>query len=103
MTPDPILIEIRNSAGDVRIVEFADRRALADGLRIGSDPACELRLQGPGVPGLHGLLQPRSNHWVWHQAEEGILPHDYTKRVDYGLVEVAGYAIRVLPPPEELD
>jgi len=98
---DPIRIEIRNAAGEVEIVEFTDRRALGDGLRIGSDPTCELRLQGAGVPGLHGLLQPRSNHWVWHLAEQGVLPQDYTRRVDYGPIEVAGYTVRVLPPDEE--
>jgi hypothetical protein len=99
MAHDPILIEIRNAAGVVKIVEFSDRRALAEGLRIGSDPACELRI--PGAPRLHGLLQPRSNHWVWYQAEHGVLPRDYTRRVDYGPIEVAGYAICVLPPLEE--
>lgn len=101
MASNSILIEMRNPAGEIKILEFNDRRTLADGLRVGSDPACELRLEGAGAPGLHGMLQPRSNHWVWHLAEEGVLPQDYTKRVDYGPIEIAGYVIRVLPPREE--
>jgi hypothetical protein len=99
MTRDAVRIEVRNPAGDVEFREFADRRAL----RIGSDPACELRLDGAGVPLLHSLIEPRSNHWVLHLARNGALPKDYTRRVDYGTIEVGGYAIRVLPPPEELE
>lgn len=97
---EPVLIEIREPSGATRICEFRDRHAMAAGLRIGSGAACELRLAEASVAEVHAVLRSASVHWLLYLAEDGELPQQYTRRVDYGAFDVGGYAIRVLPPSD---
>ena len=97
MARELLRIEVRGQGGELDIREFDEWKAL----RIGSGSECELRLDDPDLPALHSLLKPASNHWLLYLASDGVWPTQYTRRVDYGVVQVGPFAIRVLPPTEE--